>query len=266
MHSITDRAVVLRSSRYEDRHLVITALTEHHGKVTAMARSAIQSRRFGAALEMFALGTWDWSSREGAELLTLKTADLVHDFSQLPRDMNRFSIASLLTEVVLRGTPHDDHSPELFKLLVNGLVALEKSSGSSPTPGIFLATRFLLKYLHWAGQFPKFITCVHCGTPPWQADSAALGLSIDPAGILCSQCVSPGSKVSASLLTQLLHFHSRPISESPETLESGGGEAVALLYRLVEILQFHVPGFDRSPLRSLRSLQVFNPEIPETFA
>jgi len=51
--SFEDLAIVLRAVPYEERHRIVTALTEHHGKITGMAKNAIQSRRFGGCLETF---------------------------------------------------------------------------------------------------------------------------------------------------------------------------------------------------------------------
>ena len=128
MESRRDLAIVLRSVRYQDRHRIITALTENHGRVSALARNSIQSRRFGGALEPFAAGEWLFSERKGAELLNLNEASIRRSYEGLRGDFECLSAASALNEIVLRVAHPGEPCPELFRLHSNALAVLEEGA------------------------------------------------------------------------------------------------------------------------------------------
>jgi len=74
VQTIRDLAIVLRSIPFEERHRVVTALTEHHGKVTALARNCVHSKRYGGVLEPFTAGLWNFVLKPGADLVSLREA------------------------------------------------------------------------------------------------------------------------------------------------------------------------------------------------
>src|SRR5262249_45008753 len=106
-----DLAIVLRWVPYEDRHRVVTALTENHGRISALARNSIQSRRFGGALEPFAASEWHFVERPGAELYRVEEAQIRRGFEDLRKDFDRLSLASLLNEIILKLTHEREPCP-----------------------------------------------------------------------------------------------------------------------------------------------------------
>src|SRR6187551_429479 len=95
-----DLAIVLRSIPYEERHRIVTALTEQHGQVTGLARNAIQSRRFGGCLEAFAASEWQFVIKPGAELVRIEQAQIRRSFDGLRKDFERLSMASVFGEIM----------------------------------------------------------------------------------------------------------------------------------------------------------------------
>src|SRR6478735_8305092 len=99
MQQKRDTAIILRAIPYEERHRIVTALTEQHGQVTAMAKNSIASRRFGGALDPFVASEWFFSQKPGADLLLLQEAVVKRAYEGLRKDFERLSLASVLNEL-----------------------------------------------------------------------------------------------------------------------------------------------------------------------
>jgi DNA repair protein RecO len=249
MEQIRDLAIVLRSIAYEERHRIVTALTENHGQVSALARNAIQSRRFGGTLEPFAAAEWHFAEKPGAELVRLDEAHIRRDYQGLRADFDSLSMASAFNEFMLRLAPRNEPCPELFKLLSNALAVVEETPGAGRN--IALLNAFLSKLLQWSGSQPQLGQCFGCH----KALDAA-----DP-----SDCRSNERKHS----TETRHLRvtpaairdfetglSIPIRQAGALLKAGDREHRELFRFIEALLVYHVPGFDKNPLKSLRFLDL----------
>ena len=276
-----DLAIILRKIRYEDRHLIVTALTENHGVLTAMARNAIQSRRFGPALELFAASTWQFSEKnqghhEDRPLHFLKEALPRRTFEGIRSDFSRLSVASAVNEIVLRAAHSGEKSGELFKLYSNTLAAIEEMDADRNDA--LLLDLFLLRILYWFGCQPQLDHCETCKKTlsEFNRDEKASPL-IAQAGWICEQCreVATGhlrkenfsfsqhrlERFSLEALAELALTRTFPIRKAFETLSksptpTAKTEHQKLFGYLFAVLTYHVPGFDRTPLKSLRFLDL----------
>ncbi len=61
MQPIQDLALVLKKTPYQDRDLIVVAITKEHGQLTALAKNGVQSRRFGGTLEPCTLSQWSFT-------------------------------------------------------------------------------------------------------------------------------------------------------------------------------------------------------------
>src|ERR1700746_1867792 len=100
-----DLAIVLRSIAYEERHRIVTALTENHGQISAMARNAIHARGFGGPLDLFAASEWLFVDKPGADLARLDEAQIRRSFEGIHKDFEKLSLASVFSEFMLRVAP-----------------------------------------------------------------------------------------------------------------------------------------------------------------
>ena len=157
MQQKRDLAIVLRSIAYEERHRIVTALTEQQGVISAMARNAINSRRFGGALELFSASEWMYVEKPGADLHRLEQAQIRRSFEGLRKDFGRLSMASVFSELILRIAPKHEPCPELFRLHSNALACLEETPLIPPQAGgdIALLNGYLTKILQWSGSQPQ---------------------------------------------------------------------------------------------------------------
>ncbi|MCM2276996.1 MAG: DNA repair protein RecO [Oligoflexia bacterium] len=284
-----DLAIVLRSVAYEERHRIITALTERHGQISALARNSIHSRRFGGALEPFAASEWSFAEKPGAELHRLDEAKIRRSFEGLRKDFERLSLASVFNELMIRLAPRQHACPELFRLHSNALAALEEAPAPgmlrAATPGLSedapegatwkhdlaLLNGYLAKLLKWSGSQPQLLACLGCQTSIERVDPALpLSARVAEAGWICAVCRSSetqhvrrhaGESFEHAQLRvmplAMLDFHVSlllPIRQVPLAAQATREEHVALFQYLEALFIYHLPGFDQKPLKGLRFL------------
>lgn len=266
-----DLAIVLRSVAYEERHRIVTALTEQHGVVSVMARNAIQSRRFGGALDIFSASEWLLVEKPGSELWRVDEAKIRRPFEGLRKDFEKLSLASVFNELILKLAPRQQACPDLFRLHSNALACLDEptESGGFGRREISLLNGYLAKLLQWSGSQPQLLTCRGCQGPleVMPAD-AELSCRIDDAGWLCPSCRDSHQRretgehgFSRSFLRispmAALDFHIcllLPIRQIPASIQGTMEEQRGLFRFLEALFAFHLPGFDQKPLNGLRFL------------
>lgn len=276
MESRRDLAIVLKSLIYEERHRIVTALTEQSGLISALARNSVQSRRFGGTLEPFTASEWLFVQKPGTELARLEEASIRRSFEGLRVDFERLSLASVLSELILRVAPRQEACPELFRLHSNALAYLEEKAGEAGGVGgsvtaedIALLNAYLTKLLQWSGSQPRLGACMGCGIAiDGVGPEASLTCIVADAGWMCPECriretrhvrerQGQGFHHSQIRLTPVAirDFHlclSVPIRQVPTRIEASRAEHQELFRFLEALFVYHIPGFDRTPLRSLR--------------
>lgn len=276
-----DLAIVLRSIPYEERHRIITALTEQHGQISAMAKNSIQSRRFGGTLEPFAASTWTFTQKPGAELCQLSEAQIRNSFEGLRQDFKKLSLASVLNELIIKLAPQHQACGDLFRLHSNALFAINEASIEKvEQSGIAFLNAYLAKLLQWSGSQPQLSACLQCQLPlsdlPPRAEVSCL---IADAGWVCGKCRAQetrhirersGNAFHHSLLrvtpvaVQDFQMSLRtPIRSVFSAFKGSENEHRALFQFLEALYVFHIPGFDQKPLKSLRFLDLKSTVLPE---
>lgn len=270
MEKKRDLAIVLRSLPYEDRHRIVTALTQSHGQLSVIAHNSIQSRRFGGTLEPFAAGEWYFTEKPGAELQRLDEAKILRPFEGLRKNFETLSLASALNELMLRLAPKLENCEELFRLHSNALAVLDAPLPEL-RPQIALLNAYLAKLLQWSGNQPRILECLGCTIRVEQLDPRqSLSCVIPDAGWVCASCRASGTRhvqstgmgdFDRSLLkispNAVLDFHqglALPIRQCAAQTRATEQEQKELFRFLEALFIFHVPGFDRIPLKSLRFL------------
>lgn len=273
MEKKRDLAIILRTIPYEDRHRIVTALTEQHGQITAMAKNAVQSRRFGGCLQPFAASEWRFTERPGSEMVHLEEASIRRSFEGLRAQFERLSLAGVFTELMLKLAPQNQPCPELFRLHSNGLAAVEELPGNGIDLG--LLTGFMAKLLQWSGSQPQMDHCLGCRKPVELLESeSALSCVVADAGWVCPECRAQHThhirrdqqqqqQLSQSLIrvtpAALRDFQMSlhvPIRQIPQELLASQQEHRELFRFLEALFVYHLPGLDRKPLNSLRFLDL----------
>ncbi|MBL7716977.1 MAG: DNA repair protein RecO [Bdellovibrionales bacterium] len=265
MNRVRDLAISLRCVQFEERHRVVTALTENHGKISAMARNSIQSRRFGGSLEPFTAAQWDIVEKNGGEMFSVESAQVRRGFEGIRKDFMKLSLASVLNETMLTIAPEREACPDLFRLHANALAVIDEMDVSEKFSKNLVSV-YLGKVLHWAGTQPRLSSCLECETALEDlAPEESLNFHIGDAGWICSSCRKTGTRhlnesgmgntversvrVSAETLARLRWALAQKLKDGITMNQTEDGYTLIL-----QLSEFHLPGFGRDRLKSFRFL------------
>lgn len=243
--SITTEAIVLRAVPYRDADLIVTLYTRERGRVSALARSARQSKkRFGSCLQLFTLSEMQLTSR-GGELFTLASARLEKSYAAMAADMACFAHASYGTELVRELTAPEVSDPGVLELILELYQELEERG-----PSTRVLRAFELRLLHLVGLAPVLEQCVGCGA----TEVYTRGVVLDPnrGGVCCSTCAAmsrgAGVRPIAPGALQVLQAAQRvPSLADARALAGEPGSLAEARDALVALILGHIG----KPLRSL---------------
>jgi DNA repair protein RecO (recombination protein O) len=183
MPALRTDAVVLHVFDYLETSRIVRIATRELGVQSVLARGARRSRsRYGSALDLFASGVAEISTRPGRDLHTLTSFDIQRARPRLAEDLGRFTGASALAELALRFSGEDTH-PALFDTLIASLDALDASAGGA-TIDVSLGSAW--RIVGELGFAPSLDQCSSCEAIVPEADAAAF--SHRAGGVLCAPC------------------------------------------------------------------------------
>ncbi len=259
-HFLEDLAIILRSQPFQERDLLVTMLTENHGKLTGVAKGAIHSRRYGGSLELFACSGVRWKETQG-ELVRIEEANVRRDFLQVRKKLENISAAGHFVDLALRLTEDRHTVREVFLLLAHYLKLLEEHTATFE-----IVRSFEIKLLERLGWAPVLEECVRCQVPFFDGKlppESFVSLEVEKGGFLCSSCSPAHSRhfPLASLLwmvqaretkiqhTPTLHFPIEPMLEAATALQ--------------HFLRWHCPGLGNYHFRAHTMLESFLLEARE---
>ena len=180
--TIRSSAVLVRSVDYGEADRIVTLLTERHGLLALIARSARKSqKRFAGALEPFGVIEAELAIGRG-DVGRLASARLMRGFPSLLGSLTAMREAGRALELVREATPPRESDPRLLETVVQLFETL-----AGPDANVE-ATRaaFELRYLSLLGLAPRVDACARCGREPEPAQSALFDGAVG--AILCRAC------------------------------------------------------------------------------
>jgi DNA repair protein RecO (recombination protein O) len=182
-----DTGVVLRTYRLGEADRIVVLLTEHHGKVRAVAKGVRKTMsRFGARLEP--TSHVRLLMAKGRDLDIVSQAEVVESIAPLVGDLDHLTSAMAVLEAVDQMTLDREPVPHLYKMLVGALRTIAERFGPLVVPA------FYWKLLAVEGVRPELDACVRCGE-----SEPLVAFDVDQGGILCRNCRS-GSAISPAAL------------------------------------------------------------------
>ncbi len=121
---LKERAIILRTQEVKESDLIVTLLTESHGKISAIAKGARKSkRRFMGGLEVFDCATFELQNpKDKKHLYYLNSISNRESWLGLRNDFQNFSLAAFCIEVTNSFAQEDDpESSHLFSPLLQAL-------------------------------------------------------------------------------------------------------------------------------------------------
>ncbi len=179
MTQFRDRGMVLRTIRLGEADRIVTLMTEHHGKVRAVAKGVRRTTsKFGSRLEPLShVHLLGWQGR--GDLDTVNQVEVIETFRTVRGDLDRMAAALSMLEVVDQIGQERHANPRLYEMLVGAVRALEAEHSPMVAPAFFL------KVLALEGSAPMLDACVSCGE-----DDPDLLVAFDlvEGGVLCRSC------------------------------------------------------------------------------
>jgi len=183
------RALVLRKTKLGETDLILTLLAVDGRQVRAVAKGARKSKsRLGARVEPFSV--LDLLLHSGRNLEIIAEAETVATHDALRADYDRTMAASVVVDVLDKGSMEGQTEPQLFEMALVTLDVMESAPVSALEP---LVLAFLLKSLAMHGYRPSLDRCAACGGEP----EGPLAFAVDAGGILCGRCAAQGSSAQA---------------------------------------------------------------------
>jgi DNA repair protein RecO (recombination protein O) len=212
-------AIVLRGRAHGESDKIVTFLTRDWGKLTGIAKGAKRSqRRFVNVLEPFTHVQLRFRPIRADELAFIFGCDMLRSFRAPSRDLQRYGFASYLTELIDVMVAGRESGPELFELLLQGLIVLEEHA---ELPSLFLSAFELLLLVH-TGYAPNIEGCQRCGLPIATAHNGTATTNMlvlfSPSlgGLLCARCRDTGG-ATVRLSHETLQILENPQIAQPET-------------------------------------------------
>ncbi len=180
-------AFLLRLTPFKESDAVVELLTRQLGKISLMARGARRSRkRFGGALDYLCLFDAEVvPPRSG--MGRLNSVELRHCFDNIRNDVDRFTAAGHMLDVMRMGTREGDPSQDPFDLLHGALDALDADTLSDA--GVTaLVLIFQIKMIAQLGYGLEGDYCSRCSEPVGEG-----ALSFADLAPVCASCADARS-------------------------------------------------------------------------
>jgi DNA repair protein RecO (recombination protein O) len=172
-----ERGVVVRTIKLGEADRIVTVITEHRGKVRAVAKGVRKTKsRFGARLEP--LSHVALQLYEGRELDIVTQAEVVDPFRAVREDLDRLTRAMAVLEAVDAVSQAGEDDPRLYRMAVGALRTLETADAPLLVPAFFW------KLLAQQGVSPVLDACAACGAD----DADLVAFDLTEGGALCREC------------------------------------------------------------------------------
>ena len=220
-----DNAVVLRTYKLGEADRIIVMLSEHHGKVRAVAKGVRKTKsKFGARLEP--LSHVRLLLYQGRELDIVSQAESVETLAPLVGDLDHITSGLALVEAVDQITMEREPAPHVYRMLVGALRTVAERSGP------LVVASFYWKLLASEGVSPERDACVVCS-----AEGPLVAFDMAHGGVLCRACRTGAPLTAEALGLMRMILGGRlndalDVASSPVTHEVAGHANRALEHHL----------------------------------
>lgn len=215
-------AVILRTSEFSERDLLVSFYAEVMGKARGVAKGAKASRRrFGANLDLLSHVMIKGFEKNSHHLVRIDSVDLLEHFGTFREDLDCFARACYIAEWSEGCIPERQPIQGLMELL---LWTTRKISRKEANQGILRF--FELRSLSLVGYGPRLDSCARCG-----GDAEGLTrieVDIPSGGVVCQRCAQgTGFTISRGTLLSLREALETPLERLHRIRLSGPSEVEA---------------------------------------
>ncbi len=179
-------AIVIKSMKYGDTSKIVSFYTRQFGKLKGIAKGARRSdNKFGSSLDSLSHVALVIYKKEHRDLHLISQCDSIRSFGKIHDSIEKISVGLSILELVDHLAHEEEENPVLFSLLLETLVAVEKSSRNYQS----FARSFQLRLASLLGYAPSLNVCSVCGKSLMEVEqSSALGFQLLSGAIICANC------------------------------------------------------------------------------
>ncbi len=180
----TLRGLILRTVDMGESDRLMTVLTADEGKITLSAKGvrSVKSHRM-AACQPFCYSEFTLTERSGKRILI--EARLIENFYAIREDIERFALASYLTELTEAVTVEDSEQGQILSLLLNCLYLI---AGGQKALWLIKGV-FEWRLASLLGFMPDLSVCGECS-----AKGGSMALSLIDGCLYCTDCMMKEEK------------------------------------------------------------------------
>jgi DNA repair protein RecO (recombination protein O) len=205
-------AIILHSRKHGETSKILTLYTREFGKMSAMAKGARGARsKYLGTLETFNHVSLVFYQKQGRQLQYLSDASIEHSFPSVHAQLGKMALAAVACEIIDKSEQDDQSHPELFKLIVDTLAALNQYEAGLRN----IIRAFQIQFISLAGFEPELDACHYCG----KSDVDDFNyLSMQHGFYSCDHCGYQDRTVRTSgYVIQLLRWLNRiPVTNAPQ--------------------------------------------------
>lgn len=177
-------AFVLATYPLRERDRIVSFLTRDAGKKRGVARGARGPKSaFAGALEPMTEARILYVEKEGQELVSMSSADVLRSSFPLTKDLDRALLLSALAESLQTFVSDSDPAEPFYRLARHALDAL-----FSGAPADAVAAYFDVWILKLSGLFPSAAECAVCGDPLEAVEGGTLLFDESRPGFVHAAC------------------------------------------------------------------------------
>ena len=180
-------SIVLRNQDFGETDVKLTLFTREKGKVEGILKSARKSTsKLGGVCQVFNTIQISYFAKEHTELCKIIQTDIQSSREIVRFDLKKYSLASLLMEILIRTTGAHETNEELYELIQHYL------DGFKQVPDDYLwSLSHWIRLLQITGFAPLLSQCVKCyrNRPVERTfDQGEFYFDTRRGGLLCTTC------------------------------------------------------------------------------
>ncbi|HEX8473694.1 MAG TPA: DNA repair protein RecO [Pyrinomonadaceae bacterium] len=184
MGLVETEAIVLRTYRLAEADKIVSCLTKDVGLVRGVARGARRLKnRFGASLEPFTHISLTYFEKEGRELVSVRSAEILRSHFELARNAETVAALEYLCELASEFAPPHEPNEKLFRMVRACLEAIAEAPDQLPS----FVRYYEIWILRLSGFLPDPRFCVSCNKRLASDQGETVYISHEGA-LRCSAC------------------------------------------------------------------------------
>ncbi|MEG0614465.1 MAG: DNA repair protein RecO [Oscillospiraceae bacterium] len=194
---ITTNGIVIREKQVGENDKFIDILTADFGviEISVKGSKKITSKN-SSATQLYAYSKF--CIQKNGERAFLNSSEPIHIFYNIRLDVDKFSLASYFSEILLYSIPSEEISNDILRLFLNSLHFLSEKNSDI----YFIKSIFELRLVSEIGMMPDIVACKNCAV----YSTEKMFFLINDGIILCNSCYKSGENSNnRELSPSLLH-------------------------------------------------------------